>query len=85
MSLALAILTTAFAVAVKVALWCGLLDRLLQAGGILAEAAEATRAMPSLLFLLPPLLLLPLILLFAYWLSISVLLASAGHPVHGHM
>ena len=85
MSLALAIITTAFAFAVAVALWCGLGDRLLQAGGILREAAEATRMMPSLLFLLPPLLIFLLVLLFGYWLAISVLLASAGHPAHGHM
>ena len=85
MSLALAIFTTAFGVAVAVALWCGLFDRLLQAGGILAEAAEATRHMPSLLLLLPPLVVVLMFALVAYWLSISALLASAGHPAHGHM
>ena len=84
MSLALAILVSAFSVGVAVALWCGLMQRLLQAGGILREAAEATRTMPSIL-LLPPLLLLLLVLLFGYWLGVSVLLASAGHPTHGHM
>ncbi len=84
MSLALAILVTGFSVGVVVALWCGLLQRLLQAGGILREAADAARSMPSLL-LLPPLLLLLLVVLFGYWLGVSVLLASAGHPSHGHM
>ena len=84
MSLALAILVTAFSVGVVVALWFGLLQRLLQAGGILREAAEAARSMPSLL-LLPLLLLLLLVLLFAYWLGVSVLLASAGEPYHGQM
>ena len=85
MSLALAVLTTAVAAAVVVALWCGLMHRLLQAGGILREAAEATREMPSLLLILPPVLLALLGALFTYWLVISILLASAGHPSHGHM
>jgi len=84
MSLALAILTTAFTVGVGIALWCGLMQRLLQAGGILREAADALRSMPSLM-LLPPLLMTMLFALFAYWLGISVLLASAGYPSHGHM
>ena len=85
MSLALAILTSAFAIGVAVALWCGLMQRLLQAGGILREAAEAARMMASLLLLLPPLLLMCIAALFSYWLVISVMLASAGHPSHGHM
>ena len=41
--------------------------------------------MPSLLLVLPPILLLLLAVLFAYWLIISILLASAGHPHQGHM
>ena len=85
MSLGLAILATAFAVAVAIALSCGLLDRLLQAGGILREAAEVTASMPALLFLLPTFLVVVLIALFAYWLIISLLLASSGHPAHGNM
>ena len=84
MSMALAILSTAFSIGVLVALWCGLMQRLLQAGGILREAAEAIKMMPSMV-LLPPLLMILLIGLFAYWLVVSVLLASAGHPSHGHM
>ena len=41
--------------------------------------------MPSLLLILPPVLLLCIAILFSYWLFVSVLLASAGHPAHGHM
>jgi len=85
MSLTLAILTTAFGVGIAVGLWCGLMERLLLAGGILREAAEAIRVLPSLVVLLPPFLLLLLAALFAYWLSVSVLLASAGDSSHGHM
>lgn len=85
MSLTLAILTTAFGVGIAVGLWCGLMERLLLAGGILREAAEAIRVLPSLVLLLPPFLLLLLAALFAYWLSVSVLLASAGDSSHGHM
>jgi len=85
MSVALAMLATAFAVVIALAMWCGFLQRLLQTGGILREAAEASSAMPSLSFLLPPLILLLLFLLFAYWLVVSLLLASAGEPSHGHM
>jgi len=41
--------------------------------------------MPSLLLMLPPFLLLCFICLLAYWLVVSVLIASAGHPSHGHI
>lgn len=86
MSVALAMLTSAFAFCVALALCaCGFLHRLLQAGGILREAADATAAMPSLLLVLPPLLMVLLFALFGYWLLISLLLASAGEPRHGHM
>ena len=85
MSLALAVVTTALSVGVVVALWCGLGHRLLQSGGILAEAAEALSDMPSLLAMLPPVALLLLGLLWAYWLVVSILLASAGHPSHGYV
>ena len=85
MSLALAVFTAAFAVGVVVALWCGLGHRLMQAGGILMEAAEAMREMPSLLYVLPPILLVLLGLLWAYWLVISVYLASAGQLTHGYI
>jgi len=85
MSLALALLSTAFAIGVVIALWCGLFHRLMHAGGILRESAEAIRSMPSLLLLLPLFLLTCFVCLLAYWLVISVLIASAGHPSHGHV
>lgn len=85
MSLALAVIATALSVGVVVALWCGLGHRLLQSGGILAEAAEALAEMPSLLTVLPPVALGLLGLLWAYWLVVSILLASAGHPAHGYI
>ena len=55
MSVVLAMLTSAFSVCIALALFaCGFLHRLLQAGGILREAADAAKAMPSLLLVLPP-------------------------------
>ena len=60
MSIGLAILVGFLSVAVTVALWCGLLQRLMQAGGILQEAADAARSLPALVLLLPPLLMLGL-------------------------
>ena len=83
MSVALAVVTTTFAVGVVIALWCGLLHRLLQTGGILREAHEAFAMMPSLLWLLPPILIALLAALFAYWLVVASYLASAGRPTHG--
>lgn len=54
LSVALAMVTTAFSIGVVLALCAfGCLHRLLQTGGILREAAEASAAMPSLIFLLP--------------------------------
>jgi len=86
MSVVLAMFTSACSIGVILALClCGFLHRLLQAGGILREAAEACAAMPSLVLVLPPLVLALLSLLFAYWLWIALLLASAGEPSHGHM
>ena len=55
MAAALAAIATAIAVGVGVALSCGLLQRLLQAGGLLREASEAIASLPALLVL--PLLL----------------------------
>ena len=66
MSVGLAILVFFLALTVTVALWCGLLQRLLQAGGILAEAAEAAASKPSLVVLLPLLLMAGLALLFGH-------------------
>jgi len=83
MAVGLAILTSAFALGVAVALWCGLHQRLMQAGGIIREAADAVALMPSLLLIVPPLLALGVILLFGYWLLVSLFIASAGSPVCG--
>ena len=77
MSIGLAILVGFLSVAVTVALWCGLLQRLMQAGGILQEAADAARSLPALVLLLPPLLMLGLGLLFCYYIYVALLLASA--------
>mmetsp|Transcript_65959 Transcript_65959/g.159105 ORF Transcript_65959/g.159105 Transcript_65959/m.159105 type:complete len:652 (+) Transcript_65959:77-2032(+) len=85
MSIGLAILVGFLSVGVTVALWCGLLQRLMQAGGILQEAAEAAKSLPALVLLLPPLLMLGLGLLFGYYIYIALLLASAGHTTRGLM
>jgi len=85
MSIGLAILVGFLSVGVTVALWCGLLQRLLQAGGILQEAADAAKALPALVLLLPPLLMLGLGLLFGYYIYVALLLASAGHTTRGLM
>ena len=85
MSIGLAILVGFLSVAVTVALWCGLLQRLMQAGGILQEAADAARSLPALVLLLPPLLMLGLGLLFCYYIYVALLLASAGHSTRGLM
>ena len=85
MSIGLAILVGFLSVAVTVALWCGLLQRLMQAGGILQEAADAARSLPALVLLLPPLLMLALGLLFCYYIYVALLLASAGHSTRGLM
>jgi hypothetical protein len=85
MSIGLAILVGFLSVGVTVALWCGLLQRLMQAGGILQEAADAARSVPALVLLLPPLLMLGLGLLFGYYIYVALLLASAGHTTRGLM
>merc|ERR1740115_349569 len=85
MSVGLAILVGFLSVGVTVALWCGLLQRLMQAGGILQEAAEAAKSLPALVLLLPPLLMLGLGLLFGYYIYVALLLASAGHTTRGLM
>ena len=85
MSIGLAILVGFLSVGVTVALWCGLLQRLMQAGGILQEAAEAAKSLPALVLLLPPLLMLGLGLLFGYYIYVALLLASAGHTTRGLM
>ena len=63
MSIGLAILVGFLSVAVTVALWCGLLQRLMQAGGILQEAADAARShltlTLTLTLILTPTLTLP--------------------------
>ena len=83
MSLGLAVVSTAFALFVVVALWCGLLQRILIAGGILREAADCVASMPSILLLLSPLLIFVLSVLFTYWMCIAMLIASAGIPSRG--
>jgi hypothetical protein len=85
MSVGLAILVGFLSIGVTVALWCGLLQRLMQAGGILQEAADAAKSLPSLVLLLPPLLLAGLLLLFAHYIYIALLLASSGSPNRGLM
>ena len=85
MSVGLAILVGFLSIGVTVALWCGLLQRLMQAGGILQEAADAAKSLPALVLLLPPLLMLGLGLLFGYYIYIALLLASAGHTTRGLM
>jgi len=85
MSVGLAIIVGFLSIGVTVALWCGLLQRLMQAGGILQEAADAARSLPALVLLLPPLLMLGLGLLFSYYIYVALLLASAGHTTRGLM
>jgi len=85
MSVGLAILVGFLSIGVTVALWCGLLQRLMQAGGILQEAADAAKSLPSLVMLLPPLLILGLALIFAFYIYVALLLASAGSPARGLM
>uniref|UniRef100_A0A7S4B0R5 Choline transporter-like protein n=1 Tax=Chrysotila carterae TaxID=13221 RepID=A0A7S4B0R5_CHRCT len=83
MSVGLALLASALALGVAIGLWCGLLERLLQTGGILREASEAISTLPALQLLLPPLLVALLVLIACYWLVHSVYVASAGTPHHG--
>ena len=85
MSLVLALVTTVFAVSVAVALWCGLLHRLLEGGGIIAEAAEAVAAMPALLLVIPPVVSVLLVGLFFFWGYVALLIATAGTPVKGEL
>ena len=85
MSLVLALVTTVFAVSVAVALWCGLLHRLLEGGGIIAEAAEAVAAMPALLLVIPPVVSVLLVGLFFFWGYVALLIATAGTPIKGEL
>jgi len=83
MSIGFALLASAFALGVGIALWCGLLERLMQTGGILCECFEAMSALPALGFCLPLLLTLLQLLLFGYWMVVSLYIASAGEADRG--
>eukprot|EP00962_Isochrysis_galbana_P046592 scaffold18782_cov118-Isochrysis_galbana.AAC.2 len=83
MTVGLALAASVFAIGVIIVLWCGLLSRLLTAGGILVEATEALRAMPALVLALPPVLAVAVVAVFAYWLLVALYVASAGTPHHG--
>jgi len=87
MIIGLAVLVSAFALGVAVALWCGLLERLMLTGGIIREACEAFVALPALVILLPPLVLVGIVGLFSYWQVVSSYIASAGSavPLNGMM
>ena len=61
-----------------IALWCGLLQRLLQTGGILREASEALVVIPALTNALAPIITLAIGLTWAYWAAVTLYLTAAG-------
>lgn len=83
MLVGLALFASIFAIGVIISLWSGLYARLVTAGGILREAMDALRAMPALILVLPPLLSLCVLAVFAYWLAVAMYIASAGTPHKG--